>query len=123
MKELHQAPQVADTVFFDRGIPDIIAYLKASGLSIDEDYTVALKDYPYQKHVFILPPWQEIYVNDAERWQTFEESVVLYEAIKSVYLDLNFRLVEVPKLPLDARLRYIMREVDLLNQSNAELNF
>jgi predicted ATPase len=102
--------------FFDRGIPDIIAYLKAADYPIGENYIKALATHPYHQIAFILPPWKEIYVNDSERWQTFEESVLIYENIKETYLNLNYQLTEVPKLTVKQRIDYMLNFLKDNNQ-------
>jgi predicted ATPase len=93
--------------FFDRGIPDIIAYLKAATLPVHDRYYTALRQHPYQPHVFILPPWKAIYVNDAERWQTFEEAEHLYTTIWETYRSLGFTLIEVPPADIANRMDFI----------------
>jgi predicted ATPase len=55
--------------------------------------------------VFILPPWPEIYVNDAERPQTLAETESLHDAIRAVYESLGYELIEVPKLPGRSEMR------------------
>lgn len=97
--------------FFDRGIPDIIAYLKAARLPVPDRFYTALRKYPYQKTVFILPPWQAIYVNDAERWQTFEESVHLYTNLRETYQSLGFVMADVPAESIEGRMKYILEVI------------
>lgn len=94
--------------FFDRGIPDIIAYLKLAGLAVPPRYGDALKEYPYHQQVFILPPWKEIYVNDPERWQSYEEAVLIHQVLKETYIGYGFELVEIPGLPVKERIDFIL---------------
>ena len=98
--------------FFDRGIPDIIAYLKAADLPIDARYYTALQQHSYQQLVFVLPPWKDIYVNDAERWQTFEEAVHLYASIRETYHVLGFTLIEVPEESVENRMNFIVETIN-----------
>lgn len=94
--------------FFDRGIPDIMAYLKIAGIEIEPKYYESLQLYPYQQQVFILPPWKEIYVNDPERWQSYEEAVLIHRAISETYSACGFELIEVPGLPLNERVDFVL---------------
>ncbi|HEY0054651.1 MAG TPA: AAA family ATPase [Pedobacter sp.] len=112
MKVLYCESQNSSLTFFDRGIPDIIGYLKFAGRAVAEKYYEALDDCSYNSTAFILPPWEEIYVNDSERWQSFEESVQIYEAIKETYGELNFNLIEVPKVPIKDRVTFILNEIN-----------
>jgi predicted ATPase len=106
-----QATAHTGITFFDRGIPDIIAYLKAAALPVDDRYYTAVRQHPYQQHVFILPPWKAIYVNDAERWQTFEEAVHLYTTIRETYQALGFTLVELPLAGISHRRDFIKSQL------------
>lgn len=94
--------------FFDRGLPDIFGYLRRSSLDIPEEYLEAHAKCSYERTVFILPPWEEIYINDSERPQSFDESTQLYNALREVYESLGYLLIEVPKLPLPARCDFVL---------------
>lgn len=102
-----QAP-VNEIVFFDRAIPDIIAYLNVAEVAVPEEYYTALALHPYHKQVFILPPWEAIYVNDSERWQTFEDAVIINEAIRKAYTTCGFELIDVPENSLPERIAFIL---------------
>jgi predicted ATPase len=106
-----QAHQATGPVFFDRGIPDIIAYLQAANQPVEPIYYQALLDYPYQPTVFIAPPWPEIYVNDPERWQTFPEAVALYHAIQHTYRLLGYTAVELPRAPVAERVKFVLTRI------------
>jgi predicted ATPase len=99
----------ADRVtFFDRAIPDVIAYLKHAGLSVEKRYYKQLYAHPYQHTVFILPPWQEIYVNDPERWQSYKESVSIYQTIRETYIHSGYQLIDVPLMPVWQRVQFVL---------------
>ena len=102
-----QAARCNGAVFFDRGIPDIIAYLKVAKLPVAESYYTALRHYPYHPIVFVLPPWKEIYINDPERWQTFGEATAIYNALKETYQSLSYTLIEVEKGSVHRRAQQI----------------
>ena len=111
VENYNQAPATAGITFFDRGIPDIIAYLQVAQVPVDRQYEQALAHYPYSQLVFLAPPWQEIYVNDSERWQTFEEAVALYDAIKSTYESLQYTTLVLPKAPVEERVEFIISHI------------
>lgn len=58
------------------------------------------------KKVFNLPPWKEIYQTDTERKQDFAEAVKTFEVSK-----LDYKLIEVPKLIVEARAEFIIEEI------------
>lgn len=97
--------------FTDRGIPDIMAYLKKGGENISPEYHQHVLNYPYHKKVFLLPPWQEIYEQDHIRRESFETAVEVYEALKHIYQDLNFELVELKKNSVAQRIETILEEI------------
>ena len=103
-------PHTPDS-FFDRGIPDIIAYLQAAGLPVEESYHTAAQNCRYADTVFLLPPWQEIYVQDSERWQTFEEAIILDTHLRSVYETAGYGIVELPCGTIQERIRFIQKNL------------
>ncbi|MCF2501901.1 AAA family ATPase [Dyadobacter sp. CY107] len=98
--------------FFDRGIPDIIAYLRFGGIPVDDDFMVMAKKYRYDSNVVIAPPWADIYVNDSERWQTFSEAQALYSEIKNVYDELGYQMIELPLTPVEQRVAFTLTKLE-----------
>ncbi len=94
--------------FYDRGIPDIIAYLKSRNLPVPD----RLYDYAryYNPKVFICPPWPEIFINDPQRPESFEESKRIYMWLKQVYAELNFQVIEIPRMNILNRLDFVIKE-------------
>jgi predicted ATPase len=94
--------------FFDRALPDIFGYLRCSDLDIPLHYLETHARCRYQRTVFILPPWPEIYVNDTERPQSPAEAEALYHAIREVYESLGYDLIEVPRVSVEARCAFVL---------------
>lgn len=97
--------------FFDRGVPDIIAYLQVGGLPIEERYYRAVERCNYAPLVFMAPPWQAIYVNDAERWQTFAEATILHQVLVETYQLLGFTIIDLPTVSVNERLTFVQRVI------------
>lgn len=91
--------------FYDRAIPDVIAYLEKENYEIPLPYYK--KNNLYNKHVFYLPLWQEIYKNDPQRPETFFKAKQLDKQLKSTYRKLGFTLVEVIKKSIYKRANFI----------------
>lgn len=91
--------------FYDRGIPDIIAYVRRGGLKVPEKYFE--KSNQYNPTVFIAPPWQEIFINDAERPESFDDSMEIYQFLKGTYDELGFKIIELPKVSIKERVKFI----------------
>jgi predicted ATPase len=111
--------QLADSArhgrcFFDRGLPDLIGYLTHGGRTAPDDWRKASR--AYAPVVFFAPPWQEIYVNDAERPQSFAEARSLSAHIRRAYVDCGFRLVELTQSSVPDRLRQVVAHLDAHGQ-------
>jgi predicted ATPase len=107
MRSWNQAFAAGGLVFFDRGVPDCIGYLTLCSLPVPQHFHRAAEKFRYNKTVFILPPWQEIYGNDTERKQDFTEAVRTFEAVAAAYAACGYDLVEVPRAPIADRLAFI----------------
>lgn len=99
-------------VFLDRGVPDVLAYLDYAGTEYPDHFRKACEDHKYQK-VFLLPPWEEIYKTDNERYESFEQASKIHESLKKTYLSFGYKPVEVPKLTVKERSRYILNYLDI----------
>jgi predicted ATPase len=100
-------PPTAGWVFFDRGLVDALGMLHEVSPIPDEELQALLDRYPFHK-AFILPPWEAIYANDAERDQTYAEGVVVYEKLRNWYRLCGYQLHEVPRLPVAQRARHVL---------------
>lgn len=94
--------------FFDRGLPDVFGYLHHAGHEISDTYLAMHARCRYRTEVFILPPWKAIYVNDAERPQSYDESLALHYSIRAVYTALGYKLHDVPRMTITDRVAYLL---------------
>jgi len=108
IRSYHLAEEQPSLVFFDRGIPDVLGYLRLSGLHVPDHMNKAAALFPYSKDVFIAPPWKEIFRQDQERKQDFDEAVRTYDALASVYETLGYELIPVPLRSVDDRVEFIL---------------
>ena len=92
--------------FYDRGIPDIPAYHVFTGDDIPVEFIEASEEHLYDL-VFFLPPWEEIYESDSERYESYEQAVVLGDILHSFYNKLGYAPISVPKLDIEDRLTFI----------------
>jgi predicted ATPase len=58
-----------------------------------------------------MPPWAEIYAQDAERKQDFAEAVATYRFAADTYPKLGYELVEVPKLSVSGRVDFVLASI------------
>lgn len=97
-------------IFMDRGIPDVLAYMNYIGDQYPPSFEEACKNYVYTK-IFILPPWEEIFVNDQERYENFEQSKKINIHLVETYKKYGYELIEVPKDSLDNRILFILDRI------------
>jgi predicted ATPase len=101
-------PQTSKWVFFDRGLIDALGMLQEVSPMPYEELRSTLTRYPFHKPAFILPPWEAIYANDAERDQTYAEAVMVYERLRKWYRVCGYDIHEVPRLPVTQRARHVL---------------
>ena len=92
---------------YDRGLHDVVAYLNAFGQDVPCGMLNDCSKYCYDV-VFVFPPWKDIFVQDTERIEVFDEAKHLYNALLKTYSHFGMQCIEVPKLSIEERLRFIM---------------
>lgn len=92
-------------VFFDRGLIDAASALEHLTSA------PALASYGhlhrYNKHVFLTPPWPEIYVGDRERRHDLPEAVAEYERLRVAYPSLGYEVHVLPKIGVEERADFV----------------
>ena len=97
-------------VFFDRALPEAAGML---GLPPPGHFARAAERFRYRRRVFVAPPWREIYHQDDERKQTWDEAVQSYQACAAAYRHFGYELVELPLLPVEARADFVLADCGL----------
>lgn len=100
----------SDLVFFDRGIPDVHAYMNYFNIEYPNKYHNSSKLYKYDL-IFVMPPWEDIYTSDSVRYENFEQALAIHGHIKSVYNELNYSIIEVPTGSVSERTEYILSRI------------
>lgn len=103
----------SSVVFFDRGIPDVLAYMDFIGDNYPSHFVDICNNHSYDE-VFVLAPWKAIFKSDAERYENFEQAVQIHDFLIKTYQKFNYRLIDVPFAPVNARVDYILNEVEKL---------
>lgn len=96
----------SETVFLDRGIPDILAYMHYIGDSYPSFFDQACREHNYSQ-VFVLPPWEEIYKSDEARYENYDQAKLIFEHLKETYQKYGYQLIEVPTGTVDERIEFI----------------
>ncbi|MDB5685573.1 MAG: hypothetical protein JWR77_162 [Rhizorhabdus sp.] len=93
-------------VFFDRGLIDAASALEhAAGRPVVQGFA----EERYHRRIFMVPPWPEIYVPDAERKHGLDEAIAEYERLLKAFTSLNYDVVVLPKVGVAQRADMILR--------------
>lgn len=111
LRSYREVEQSRGPVFFDRGVPDVIGYLRLMQLPVPRHVDRAARVFRYHPRVFIAPPWREIFVQDAERKQDFDEAVRTYQSLERTYREYGYELVELPCDSVDARVKFVLGSI------------
>lgn len=100
-------------LFYDRGLPDVLAYMNYFEQSYEKKYVDICTEYRYDK-VFIFPPWEAIYVMDNERLENFDQACDIHHHLEKTYTDLGYMPIEVPVGTIEERLQFVL---ELINEN------
>ncbi|MEE9350413.1 MAG: ATP-binding protein [Flavobacteriaceae bacterium] len=104
-------------VFFDRGIPDVFAYMNYLGVEYPSIYIEESKSNKYSNPIFLMPPWKEIYITDSERYESFEQSLAIHNHLKTAYKSIGYQIIEVPFGTVEERANFILKNITNKNNS------
>ncbi|QLE02226.1 ATP-binding protein [Galbibacter sp. BG1] len=110
MQQHRQSEALTGTVFFDRGVPDVLAYMDYSGDSYPEYFEEACQKHRYDR-VFLLPPWEDIYTSDNERYENFAQAREIHKFLEQAYLRAGYDLQEVPTGTVEERAHFILKNI------------
>lgn len=93
--------------FFDRGVPDSIAYFKVCGLDTGELEKISRDR--YRKIFFLekLPPEE-----DYARVEDTKTRIDIDKLLRQSYVDLGYEVVKIPVLSIKERLKLILSKID-----------
>ena len=100
----------AKIIFFDRGIPDVHAYMDYFKTEYPDTFLEKSKQYKYDK-VFHFSPWQEIHTTDNERYESFEETTTIDGFLIKAYTNVGYSIINVPFGTLEERTAFIINSL------------
>jgi predicted ATPase len=107
MRSHAEARRADGPVVFDRGVPDVIGFLRLCGLPVPAHMARAAEAIRYDRRVFLAPFWPEIFAPDAERLQNPEQAEATCRVMEEVYGALGYDLVRLPPVPVAERVRFV----------------
>jgi len=99
-----------DYFFYDRGIPDILAYLNFKKIEYKSSMMKEILKFNYDT-IFIAEPWKAIYTNDSERYETYDELLEIDFHIKKIYKQLGYNIIILPKKSVKDRVTFILENL------------
>ena len=115
MRSYRMAETLSGAVFFDRSVVDVLGYLRLVGLPVSPHLERATQVLRHNSKVFIAPPWREIFQQDQERKQNFNEAIRTFDALTDAYQDCGYELVELPRASVAERVDFMLQSLPLLN--------
>jgi len=103
----HEVPE-AGAVLFDRGFADIAGFLRLEGLPVPAAIDRACREFRFDGPVFHAPPWRDIYRQDDERIQSWEEAVESDAAVIRAWRDYGYDPVRLPLSDPAARADFVV---------------
>lgn len=111
MRSWHMAAGAEGPVIFDRGIGDVVGYLRLTGLAVPAHVEQAARHFRYNRRIFVAPPWADIFRQDEERKQSFVEAEATFRAMVEVYSSLGYDLLFLPLAPVSRRVAFVEEHI------------
>lgn len=113
LKQFYDADQYeGSTIFLDRGLPDVLAYMDYFGTNYQIDFVETCQINRYDQ-IFILAPWQDIFVSDSVRYENFEQSELIHKHLLNSYKNFGYNLIDVPFESIEKRADFILDTLNL----------
>ena len=98
-------------ILFDRGFADIVGFLRLEGLAVPRAVDEACRECRYEGPIFHAPPWREIYRQDDERIQSWEEAVESDAAVIGAWRDYGYSPITLPLADPAARADFVIERL------------
>jgi len=100
-----------NVIFYDRGIIDTISYLKTYKKNIKTSWIDLAYNKRYYETIFFCPLWEEIYTQNDRRKETYKECILIEKYLTSTYKKFLYKIKNVPKLSIQTRADYILKNI------------
>jgi predicted ATPase len=107
LADRRDALRLSGWVFFDRGLVDAAAALQE--VTGEPALDRIGQRHRYHRHVFVAPPWPEIFVTDPERRHSFDAAIDEYDHLVSVYPSLGYEVITLPKVSVSERADFVLQ--------------
>lgn len=114
---MRMSPFADKWILFDRGIVDTIGYARLIDSEITTEMHECAEKLRYNKNVFILPFWEEIYMTDKERKQSKAEAIQTYRTLSDTYGMYGYHIIEVPLVSPAERAKFVIDILGALKEN------
>ena len=111
LKNFDAAQRLEGPVLFDRGLPDLIGYLRLMGRAVPSHLLDAAQRHRYNRLVLLAPHWPHIYATDAQRAQSPAEAMETCQCIAAAYRELGYETVELPLCDIVTRAAFVQHVI------------
>ena len=111
LKQFQEADRFAAPIlFYDRGMPDVTAYMDFLNIHYPEKFSNTCLENRYDT-IFVLPPWKDIYQKDNERYESFEQAEKIFHYLKNSYEKYGYKIFEVSRGGIKKRAQFILNKI------------
>ena len=111
--ETEESAPKKDLIFWERGLPDSIVYIKRC--SGDHNLAVQTSKKRQYKGIFILDLLPK-YEKDYARTETSKQAKEIHEALYNCYTELGYKVIRVPVAPISERAKFIIKHIHKGNE-------
>ncbi|MEM1009792.1 MAG: AAA family ATPase [Myxococcota bacterium] len=105
-------PSHTSLAFFDRSVLDALSLLSVQCQLSDSQIQHYVVQYLYHTQVFVAPPWSEIFFQDQERDQSFEESIRICTRLSHFYSQHGYTCITLPKKSIEQRVQFVLERCE-----------
>ncbi len=111
LQQFHQAKEYPPPfLFYDRGLPDVTAYMDYLGTDYPNKFTDTCTENRYDA-IFLLPPWEDIYQQDNERYESFQQAEIIFKYLHKGYQSFGYEVYHVPVGSIRYRCDFILQKL------------
>jgi predicted ATPase len=107
------ATKLEGLVFFDRCAVEPVVHSQMHRIVLPDKVRQQANDCRYDDPIFMVPPWEEIFVEDTERRHTFREAVAEHDALSHAFVRFGYKVCVIPKMAIKNRIEFILGELGI----------
>ena len=111
IQQFHATADLNGLIFFDRSVIEALVYSQMHNFEMPVWLGQAVWNCRYDDPVFVVPPWQNIFVEDEERRHSFAEAVTEYNVLLKAFIEFGYKVCEVPRMANKDRVEFILSKI------------